>query len=562
MVLTKIGLTRRTGIVALLICAVWPVGGQSEAAPCGDGGNGVIALATVGVRSEIGDRVFVLPDHSPDSTIEDVTKLGSTGRFQRSCEARIAPPGFGRVLWIRMTVDVPGNSDAERVLVFDDTYIDRVDFYRPADDGTWVRESNGRTAPFGERRLKSRTPVFRLALKAGETRDFYFRIDASAASAIFPVLMMRAAYEGEEFKRIVVLGVIFGFMGAVVLFIAYLFIVFRLPELAFFGGYAFCLLWVNLGYEGYLTRFVPFALPGDLMNFIVEGLSVVATLCFLQTARLLLRLKLRMPRADRAVVVVMALYATFVVWSTFFTALSTWFSHAIIVGSSLYIIAIGMMLGAEGDRSAKYFALARLCHMFGLVPDLWFHYSPVLQHATPSAWEQGLAFLEAWVYFLGLAAQIALMTVSMSIVIANSRARRVSNEWRESPDTESTALNASGHRLLDSARLYIRENVADEGLNVAHLAKALATSESSLRRRLQDIGGITPADLIRDERLKYANILLTTGSVSTVSEAAGKVGFRTPSHFARLYQKTYDASPKEHLRMGRDHARLTASGTE
>ncbi len=96
----------------------------------------------------------------------------------------------------------------------------------------------------------------------------------------------------------------------------------------------------------------------------------------------------------------------------------------------------------------------------------------------------------------------------------------------------------------------MRENLSDAELNVARLGKELGLSESSLRRKLQESGGVTPADLIRTERLKAARNLIASGRVGSVAEAANTVGFLNVGHFSRLYQKAFGDSPKTHLKEG------------
>jgi len=109
-------------------------------------------------------------------------------------------------------------------------------------------------------------------------------------------------------------------------------------------------------------------------------------------------------------------------------------------------------------------------------------------------------------------------------------------------------MKARGFCASGSINVTMPSNINNDDLNVRNLAKALATSESSLRRRLQEFAGVTPLDPIRNERLRNAHNLIIAGKVKSVSDAAQSVGFLNAGHFSRLYAEAYGESPKVHLK--------------
>ncbi|WP_154652504.1 hybrid sensor histidine kinase/response regulator transcription factor [Flavobacterium rivuli] len=91
----------------------------------------------------------------------------------------------------------------------------------------------------------------------------------------------------------------------------------------------------------------------------------------------------------------------------------------------------------------------------------------------------------------------------------------------------------------------IRKNIDNENLQGAYLEKELGISASQLYRKTKELFDMTPADLIRTIRLKYAAELLRK-NVFTVSEICYKSGFNNRSYFYREFKKTYNTTPKNY----------------
>jgi len=86
------------------------------------------------------------------------------------------------------------------------------------------------------------------------------------------------------------------------------------------------------------------------------------------------------------------------------------------------------------------------------------------------------------------------------------------------------------------------ESIADSELSVEDVGRKLGFSRVQLYRKVKAITGKTPVEIIREERLKRANVLLNDISLS-VSEVAYRVGFSSPSYFTKCYKDFYGKSP-------------------
>ncbi len=110
---------------------------------------------------------------------------------------------------------------------------------------------------------------------------------------------------------------------------------------------------------------------------------------------------------------------------------------------------------------------------------------------------------------------------------------------------EATEVPSVDRAFLDTVRATIETHIADEDFTVDLLADAVGMSRVHLYRRLQDLLDESPSALIRTIRLEHAARLLAQQSGS-VSEIAYGVGFKSVSHFSRVFREHYGHVPSTH----------------
>jgi AraC-like DNA-binding protein len=88
----------------------------------------------------------------------------------------------------------------------------------------------------------------------------------------------------------------------------------------------------------------------------------------------------------------------------------------------------------------------------------------------------------------------------------------------------------------------IEERLSDSSLSVEDIGQELGLSRVQLYRKVKAMTGKTPVEIIREERLKRAKILIEDASIS-VSEIAYRVGFSSPSYFTKCYKSFYGKAP-------------------
>lgn len=111
---------------------------------------------------------------------------------------------------------------------------------------------------------------------------------------------------------------------------------------------------------------------------------------------------------------------------------------------------------------------------------------------------------------------------------------------------KDTAHNKSDEAFLSRVNEVIGENIDNVDLNVDHLASVLNMSRASLYRRVGEILDISPNDLIKETRLKYAASLLAEENYK-VYEVSDRVGFGSYRQFSRNFFKQFGVYPSDYI---------------
>lgn len=98
------------------------------------------------------------------------------------------------------------------------------------------------------------------------------------------------------------------------------------------------------------------------------------------------------------------------------------------------------------------------------------------------------------------------------------------------------------NEFLERFNKCIDERLSNSDLSVEDIGHELCLSRVQLYRKVKAMTGKTPVEIIREERLKRARILVEDASIS-VSEIAYRVGFSSPSYFTKCYKDYYGKAP-------------------
>jgi transcriptional regulator GlxA family with amidase domain len=88
-----------------------------------------------------------------------------------------------------------------------------------------------------------------------------------------------------------------------------------------------------------------------------------------------------------------------------------------------------------------------------------------------------------------------------------------------------------------------------QNLSIQELAQLAGMSQSSFHGHFRQVTGTTPLQYQKDLRMIAARDLLRTGRHS-VASASFEVGYESPTHFSRDYQRKFGIAPsKEGIRV-------------
>ena len=146
----------------------------------------------------------------------------------------------------------------------------------------------------------------------------------------------------------------------------------------------------------------------------------------------------------------------------------------------------------------------------------------------------------------------AYITKPFSSNVLLSRVRNLLNERMKlkniysgiDTEEEKSSADDPDTRFVDDFRHCLKGHLSDSELNVETLAAELGLSRVQLYRKVKQITGSSPVEIIRIPRLKAAEHLLRTTS-KTVSEISYDVGFSSPSYFTKCFKDYFGHLPNE-----------------
>jgi AraC family transcriptional regulator of adaptative response / methylphosphotriester-DNA alkyltransferase methyltransferase len=95
--------------------------------------------------------------------------------------------------------------------------------------------------------------------------------------------------------------------------------------------------------------------------------------------------------------------------------------------------------------------------------------------------------------------------------------------------------------LFREAAAVIEREYGDD-LDLANVARRVATSRRQLQRAFQESGGTTFRTYLAEVRMRKA-VQLLRESAMPVREVAARVGYRQPAQFAKAFRRHHGAAP-------------------
>ena len=145
--------------------------------------------------------------------------------------------------------------------------------------------------------------------------------------------------------------------------------------------------------------------------------------------------------------------------------------------------------------------------------------------------------------------------VDTKIIKRDNQLAKVEEEEpeKETAVTTMTAMNMSDFSMLDAMdqqlikniEQYVMQNMSRGQISLEELATAMGMGRVPFFHRIRNLTAKTPAELVRDMRLKHACILLKRTNIN-MSELATNVGFMTAENFINIFREKFGMTPLEY----------------
>ena len=140
-------------------------------------------------------------------------------------------------------------------------------------------------------------------------------------------------------------------------------------------------------------------------------------------------------------------------------------------------------------------------------------------------------------------------------VVKNPRSQVVSNNLpegikgfdddEEGGGNDFSMVDAMDQQLLKNIEQYVLQNMSRGQISLEEMANAMGMGRVPFFHRVRSLTNKTPAELVRDMRLKHACILLKRTNIN-MSELASNIGFMTAENFINIFKEKFGMTPLEY----------------
>ena len=123
--------------------------------------------------------------------------------------------------------------------------------------------------------------------------------------------------------------------------------------------------------------------------------------------------------------------------------------------------------------------------------------------------------------------------------------RNLIGRRRESIDSPIQNMTDSDKDFIAKVEAIVKQHLSDENLGVEMIASETGYSRAQLHRRIKEITGDSPGNLIRRIRMDHAAEMLLDRSC-TVSQIAYTIGFSAPPLFSSAFKRYFGMTPSEY----------------
>ena len=115
----------------------------------------------------------------------------------------------------------------------------------------------------------------------------------------------------------------------------------------------------------------------------------------------------------------------------------------------------------------------------------------------------------------------------------------------EGGGSDYSMVDAMDRQLLKNIEQYVLQNMSRGQISLEEMSNAMGMGRVPFFHRVRSLTNKTPAELVRDMRLKHACILLKRTNIN-MSELASNIGFMTAENFINIFKEKFGMTPLEY----------------
>jgi AraC-like DNA-binding protein/DNA-binding NarL/FixJ family response regulator len=119
------------------------------------------------------------------------------------------------------------------------------------------------------------------------------------------------------------------------------------------------------------------------------------------------------------------------------------------------------------------------------------------------------------------------------------------DDEEEGGGNDFSMTDAMDLQLLKNIEQYVLQNMSRGQISLEEMANAMGMGRVPFFHRVRSLTSKTPAELVRDMRLKHACILLKRTNIN-MSELASNIGFMTAENFINIFKEKFGMTPLEY----------------
>lgn len=168
----------------------------------------------------------------------------------------------------------------------------------------------------------------------------------------------------------------------------------------------------------------------------------------------------------------------------------------------------------------------------------------------PTIWETTMA---KCLYLLLLVGVVFAVVYNLFYIRTLKRQRKENydkymsliNGGSEESTVTQAGMSDEDHQFMQRLTAYVADNIGNGEVSVDDMASATAMSRSSLNRKTKHLLGVTPADFLKEARMKKACQLLMT-TIDSINDIAYACGFSDAKYFSKCFKVSRGMSPSDY----------------